>query len=100
MCLFAGNITSAPGVRRVTDQLRRANPDVVITIDEEGGDVTRLRHHAGGSWQPGNAVLGRLDDPDLTRAAAAALARELRGAGVTMTPCARWPTSTPTPTTR
>lgn len=85
VCLFAGNITSAPGVRRLTDQLRRASPDVVITIDEEGGDVTRLWHHAGGSHQPGNAVLGRLDDPALTRAAAAALARELRGAGVTMT---------------
>lgn len=85
VCLFAPNITSPAGVRALTEQLRRAKPDVVVAVDEEGGDVTRLWHHAGGSAQPGNAVLGRLDDDDVTAHAARSLAAELRGVGVTMT---------------
>lgn len=85
VCLFAGNITSPSGVRSLTDRLRAAHPDVVVAVDEEGGDVTRLWHHAGGSWQPGNAVLGRLDDEAVTARAAGALAGELHAAGVTLT---------------
>ncbi|MEE6280999.1 glycoside hydrolase family 3 protein [Georgenia sp. MJ170] len=85
LCLFSTNITSPGGLRRLTDEARRANPGVVIAVDEEGGDVTRLWHHAGGSQQPGNAVLGRLDDDAVTAHAAGTLAAELQAAGVTMT---------------
>ncbi|MCM3659940.1 beta-N-acetylhexosaminidase [Georgenia satyanarayanai] len=85
VCLFASNITSSGGVRALTAQLRDAGPDVVIAVDEEGGDVTRLWHHAGGSAQPGNAVLGRLDDEEVTACAARTLATELRAVGVTVT---------------
>ncbi|HLT83139.1 MAG TPA: glycoside hydrolase family 3 N-terminal domain-containing protein [Phototrophicaceae bacterium] len=85
VCLFAPNITSPEGLQQLTAEVRAANPDAVVAVDEEGGDVTRLWHHAGGSWQPGNAVLGRLDDEAVTARAARTLAAELRAAGVTMT---------------
>ena len=37
--------------------LRRARPDVIVAVDEEGGDVTRL-DAASGSNLPGAAALG------------------------------------------
>ena len=58
--------------------LRAERPDVLIAVDEEGGDVTRV-HYLEGSPEPGNAVLGRLDDTRLTRDSAARVGRELRG---------------------
>ena len=42
VCLFARNIGTPEQVRALTDALRAARPDVVIAIDEEAGDVTRL----------------------------------------------------------
>ena len=44
--------------------------DVLVAIDEEGGDVTRLEVRDGSSF-PGNLALGAVDDVDLTRAVAA-----------------------------
>jgi len=69
VCLFAPNVTSPSQLRDLTAAITAANPAAVIAIDEEGGDVTRLFADVG-SPSPGNAVLGRLDDLDLTRAAA------------------------------
>jgi beta-N-acetylhexosaminidase len=83
VCLFATNISSPQQVRALTDAIRAANPDALIAIDEEGGDVTRL-HQATGSPTPGNAVLGRLDDLALTRAVGEAIGWELRRAGVNL----------------
>jgi beta-N-acetylhexosaminidase len=83
VCLFATNIESPRQVRALTDAIRAANPDALIAIDEEGGDVTRL-HQASGSPTPGNAVLGRLDDPALTRGVGEAIGWELRRAGVNL----------------
>ncbi len=61
MCLFATNVDSPEQLRELTAAIYRANPRAVVTIDEEGGDVTRL-YQAVGSPFPGNAILGRLDD--------------------------------------
>ncbi|WP_210507292.1 glycoside hydrolase family 3 protein [Naasia sp. SYSU D00057] len=83
VCLFGGNVASADQLRRLTDEVREANPEAVIAVDEEGGDVTRL-HARTGSPYPGNAILGRLDDPAMTEAVASAVGRELREAGVTL----------------
>ena len=55
-------------------QLKAENPDVLIAVDEEGGDVTRL-HVATGSLYPGNLALGFVDDTGLSEA----VARELGG---------------------
>ena len=81
VCLFATNIESLDQLRDLTDQIYAANPDAVIAVDEEGGDVTRLFARTGAPY-PGNAVLGRLDDIETTRAVAAQVGAELRRAGV------------------
>ncbi len=76
-----GQNASAPGVvERLGRELRALRPDALVAVDEEGGDVTRLHQHQG-SPQPGNAALGRVDDPELTRRLARLTALELRAAG-------------------
>ncbi len=71
------------GVAALTAQLRAGRPDVVVAVDEEGGDVTRL-DHAHGSDVPGAAALGIVDDTELTSRVAASLGARLRHAGVTL----------------
>lgn len=83
VCLFAENITSPEQLRALTAAIFAANPRALIAIDEEGGDVSRL-HAATGSPYPGNAVLGRIDDTELTASVGAAVATELRAAGVNL----------------
>jgi beta-N-acetylhexosaminidase len=82
--LFGRNIDPArgdAGIAELTRRLRGHRPDVLIAIDEEGGDVTRL-DVATGSAYPGSAALGAADDPDLTREVAASLAVRLRACGI------------------
>lgn len=81
--LFARNIESPAQVAQLTAQLRAENPDLVIAIDEESGDVTRIEARTG-STRPGNHALGYVDDTALTRAVATDLGHELRAAGVTL----------------
>jgi beta-N-acetylhexosaminidase len=83
VCLFGENIQSRSQVRALTDAIREANPLALIAIDEEGGDVTRL-YYATGSPYPGNALLGRIGDLDLTAEVARAVALELRAVGVNL----------------
>jgi beta-N-acetylhexosaminidase len=83
VCLFGENVESPAQLRELTDAIRAANPLALIAIDEEGGDVTRL-HHLSGSPYPGNALLGRIDDHDLTASVGRSVARELRAAGVNL----------------
>ncbi len=84
VCLFATNVQSPDQVRTLTSAIYAANPHAVVTIDEEGGDVTRL-YQASGSPFPGNALLGRLDDESLTAAVGGQVGRELADVGVGMT---------------
>jgi beta-N-acetylhexosaminidase len=83
VCLFATNIESRSQLRALTDAIRAANPFALIAIDEEGGDVTRLYSDQGSPY-PGNALLGRIDDLDFTRALASTVGWELRSAGVNL----------------
>ncbi|MEO5920085.1 MAG: glycoside hydrolase family 3 N-terminal domain-containing protein [Pseudolysinimonas sp.] len=83
VCLFGENIVSRAQVRALTDAIREANPLALIAIDEEGGDVTRL-YYATGSPYPGNALLGQIDDLDLTADVARSVALELRAVGVNL----------------
>jgi beta-N-acetylhexosaminidase len=76
--LFADNVAD---VGRLTRSLRAERPDVVVAIDEEGGDVTRLEAAEGSSY-PGNLALGVVDDTELTEAVAASIAAELALAGI------------------
>jgi beta-N-acetylhexosaminidase len=87
--LFAQNVVDDTQVTRLCDQLHDARADVVIAIDEEGGDVTRL-DAARGSDTPSPAAFGFVDDVHLTANAYAALGRRLRHVGIdlTLAPCA------------
>ncbi|WBC14370.1 glycoside hydrolase family 3 protein [Micromonospora sp. WMMA1998] len=81
--LFGTNVHDPAQVAASTAALRAGRPDVILAIDEEGGDVTRLAH-ATGSPYPGNAALGAVDDPDLTRQVYAAIGGELAALGLTL----------------
>jgi beta-N-acetylhexosaminidase len=81
--LFGRNVVDDAQVTALNAQLRAARGDVVIGIDEEGGDVTRL--DAGrGSEVPGNHALGATGDVDLTRQVAASIGARLAACGVTV----------------
>ncbi|WP_394941705.1 glycoside hydrolase family 3 protein [Psychromicrobium sp. YIM B11713] len=64
-------------------EIRAANPQAVIGVDEEGGSVSRLQASAG-STLPSAAMLGQLDDVDLTEAAGRQLARLCLAAGINL----------------
>ena len=81
--LFGWNVESREQLAALTDSLRAENEDVLISIDEEGGDVTRLEAARGSSY-PGNAALGAVDDVGLTERVAGAIGAELAAVGITM----------------
>ncbi|MFD4877344.1 glycoside hydrolase family 3 protein [Streptomyces sp. NPDC058420] len=81
--LFGRNIASPEQLSSLTAQLRSERDDVLVAIDEEGGDVTRLEARTGSSF-PGNHALGAVDDVDLTRAVAHELGRRLAECGVNL----------------
>src|SRR5262245_18223501 len=83
VCLYGANVIHPQQLSDLCTELRRAAPDIIVSVDEEGGDVTRL-HYPTGSTQPGNALLGRLDDTELTRASAEAIGRELTAYGINL----------------
>ncbi|MDT9688240.1 glycoside hydrolase family 3 N-terminal domain-containing protein [Streptomyces sp. P9(2023)] len=79
--LFGRNIASPEQLAALTARLRAERDDVLVAIDEEGGDVTRLEVRQGSSF-PGNYALGTVDDVSLTRAVAEELGRRLAACGV------------------
>lgn len=83
VCLFGMNVISRPQVRRLAATIHSANPTVVIGIDEECGEVTRL-DHGEGSATPTAAHLGRIDDVATTRDVFHAIGRDLASVGVTL----------------
>ena len=89
--LFGQNIVAPGQVSTLTAELRAAAADYdpVIAIDEEGGDVTRVAYNDGSPY-PGNAALGAVDDPALTRAVHRAIGLDLAALGINfnLAPCA------------
>jgi len=82
--LFGSNLGDGRDVASLTSLLRKAaGRDVVIALDEEGGDVTRL-DTVRGSASPGAAALGYVDDVDATEDVYAAIATRLVEAGITV----------------
>ena len=61
--LFATNVRDAEQVAGCRARLRGLRGDTLVSVDEEGGDVTRL-FVRGGSPYPGPLALGVLDDVD------------------------------------
>lgn len=81
VALFGRNVVSEEQVTALTAQLRAERDDLLVAIDEESGDVTRLDVRTGSSF-PGNHALGAVDDPALTRGVARELGRRLAACGV------------------
>jgi beta-N-acetylhexosaminidase len=81
VCLFAQNVVDDSQVAAVCAALHGARRDVVIAIDEEGGDVTRLDASTG-SMTPCPAAFGFVDDVALTRAAYRSLGARLASLGI------------------
>ncbi|KQW47868.1 glycoside hydrolase [Nocardioides sp. Root1257] len=84
ICYFGPNTADGPeAVARLSAAIRAANPDAVIAVDEEGGDVTRL-HALDGSPVLGPAALGAADDVELTRAVGRSIGAELAAVGINL----------------
>jgi beta-N-acetylhexosaminidase len=81
VCLYGENVESPSQVASLVARIRAAKPDALVAIDEEGGDVTRL-HYLDGSPYPGAALLGRIDDLELTALVGRAVANDLASIGV------------------
>lgn len=81
VCLYARNIESPAQLAKLCAQLHAANPSLIIAIDEEGGDVTRLEALTGSSY-PGNLALGAANSPRITFTVARQIGLELANAGV------------------
>ncbi|MFF0450472.1 glycoside hydrolase family 3 protein [Streptomyces sp. NPDC004609] len=79
--LFGRNIAAPGQLTALTAQLRAERDDILVAIDEESGDVTRLEVRDGSSF-PGNYALGIVDDTDLTHDVARELGRRLAACGV------------------
>ncbi|WP_418276369.1 glycoside hydrolase family 3 N-terminal domain-containing protein [Isoptericola jiangsuensis] len=79
--LFGHNTPDVRTTARLTTQLHDVRADLLVTIDEEGGDVSRLEAEHGSSV-PSAAALGVVDDVATTRAVARALGRLLASCGV------------------
>lgn len=81
--LFQRNIESPEQVLRLIGTLKRSAPQkLVVSIDQEGGRVARLRGHPWAPLPP-MRVFGTAADPERrARAAAALLGRELRAVGI------------------
>lgn len=80
--VFPGPHLAVPGaVARLAAAVRAVDPEALVSLDEEGGDVTRLEYATGSSY-PGNLALGEADDIEATRRIAVAMTADLAAAGV------------------
>ena len=81
ICLFGGNTPDLQTVTASTTAIHAAAPDALVAVDEEGGDVTRLYYRVG-SPHAGPAVLGAVDDVDLTARVAQDIGQQLYAEGI------------------
>lgn len=82
--LFGSNTPTLESTQQLILELRSYNPDLVIAIDEEGGDVTRLFVREGSRY-PTPALLGKCDDEELTYSSYYSMGTLLRELGVNLT---------------
>ncbi len=81
--LFARNVADAEQVAELVAALKRAaGRPLLVSVDQEGGRVARLRAPQGFTELPPMRALGGAGDPELARAVGALLGRELRAVGI------------------
>ncbi len=79
--LFARNIDTPRQLEALTQNLQQAAKyPILVSIDQEGGTVARLR--TGFTESPGAMALGAADDPHLTYQVSWIMATELRAIGI------------------
>jgi len=79
--IYGRNVESPEQLAALNAALHAERPELVIGIDEEGGDVTRLEAGTGSSY-PGNLALGFGADVEVTRKVASAMGADLAAAGI------------------
>lgn len=84
LILFARNLDTPSQIASLTNALQEhaSDPPLLISIDQEGGRVSRLP--AGFTIFPACEVIGRCNSSELAYAAASATAAELRAVGINM----------------
>lgn len=80
VAIYGDNVRSRDQLSELVGELRAAAPHLLVGIDEEGGEVTRLFYREGAPY-PGPAVLGRIDDDAYTREIGSRVARDVRACG-------------------
>jgi beta-N-acetylhexosaminidase len=88
--LFARNVVDAEQVAALVAELKRAaGRPLVVSIDQEGGRVARLRAQHGFTELPPLRALGDTGDAALAHDVGALLGRELRAVGIDLdyAPC-------------
>ena len=79
--LFSSNCPSLDVARELILKIRAISPNIIISLDEEGGDVTRLFVPEGSPF-PTPALLGRCNDLELTESSFRELGKVLKSVGV------------------
>lgn len=85
VALFGRNIKTLKQTLKLIRDVRALDPagvPIFISVDQEGGNVVRLKRHA--TVLPSNMAIGASFDPDLARRAGAALGRDLYWMGFNM----------------
>jgi beta-N-acetylhexosaminidase len=81
--LFGRNVVDAEQVAALVAELKRAaGRPLLVSIDQEGGRVARLRERHGFTELPPMRALGDVGDPALARDVGTLLGRELRAVGI------------------
>ncbi|HET7753185.1 MAG TPA: beta-N-acetylhexosaminidase [Anaeromyxobacteraceae bacterium] len=81
--LFARNVSTAEQVAALVGELKRAaGRPLLVSIDQEGGRVARLRSPQGFTEVPPMRAVGAAGDEELAFQVGALLGRELRAVGV------------------
>jgi beta-N-acetylhexosaminidase len=86
---FERNVGAPDELARLSADLQRTAsdngaPGLIVSIDQEGGRVVRMREKRGYTEAPSAMALGATGDPANARAIAALLAGEMRACGINM----------------
>jgi beta-N-acetylhexosaminidase len=84
VCLFGEAVGSPERTRRTTSALHALSADLLVALDEESGEVTRVQARSGSSFLAPLA-LGSIDDVEVTRASGRLVGRLLAEVGIDWT---------------